>query len=870
MCIILKIAFGNIIRGSSTCGSACCGSRSQIDNVDISVATGCEYNDTNMASLYIQSGEEVETKMDSSEEKSEVVTINMPVSSAVNYAAIYDDVATDIYTQDFSLGEFLSRPTKLHHTTFTPGSPFVTVDYQIWEDFFSNTRIAKKLDNFAYIQCTLKLKIVVNSTPFVYGLIGYTYTPQTGLTFINSDSNNKICLSQRPTTWIDLSTSQGGEMVLPFFHYKNWLEIGSLSEVHDFGELKIWQLVQPTVANAGITSTPSVTVYGWIENVKLYGNTINLAVQSGEDNYPNGPVSSVASTIGNAADYFANIPIIGRFAKATSIGAKAVGAIATMFGFTNNPIITDATPIKSQPFHGLASAHISNVVDKLTLDPKNELSISPTTVGLPARDELAIADLTSRESIIASASWATASASGTLLFACNVCPTLCEATNGVANQWKLIDTPLGMTSRLFSNWRGDIKFRFKVVKTPYHKGSLVINYDPAGNIITTSDNNNVVQTVIVDISETDEFEIVVPYMAPQSFLRNNAVTQNDWAVNGGSIATYNDDYHNGRLTVRVLNNLTAPLDTASVSVVAWVSGCDNFELGNPSDLRLGTTNQYRPSPFQIQSGEEPKTSIKQFVMGVSTPTSPHIYDVNFGERIASVRELMRRAMYINMERANTNVSGTSLNKYVFTHTKYPPSYGFDSNGIHGAQQINGEEVDVNFNFTHPNVYSWMQTCFVGMRGSMIWHYCGLHDEQIPTMKVCRITETTVSTRANLRALTSDILATSYSGSAKVSIENGAGLSGQSLVHQATQAGLSVLYPQYTKFRFVSASPTYSTYGIAKDDTINEKFELTVVNPNNGRFSGYDRYCSIGPDFNFFFFVNVPPRYNYVIPAPSTF
>lgn len=842
--------------------------------MDTSVVTGCEYNDTNMNSLTIQSGEEeAESKMESNEEQSEVVTINMPVSSAVNYAAIYDDVATDIYTEDFKLGEFLSRPTKLIHTTFTPGAPFATADYQIWKMFFSNTRIAKKLDNFAYIQCTLKLKIVVNSTPFVYGMIGYTYTPQTGLTFINSDGNNKICLSQRPTTWVDLSTSQGSEMVLPFFHYKNWLEIGSLQECHDFGELKIWQLVQASVANAGITSTPSVTVYGWIENVKLYGNTINLAVQSGEekdDSYPNGPVSSVASTIGNAADYFANIPIIGRFAKATSIGAKAVGAIATMFGFTNHPIITDASPIKSQPFHGLASAHISNVVDKLTLDPKNELSISPTTVGLPARDELAIADLTSRESIIATASWATTSASSTLLFASNVCPTMCEASNAVTNQWKLVDTPLGMTSRMFSNWRGDIKYRFKIIKTPYHKGSLVINYDPAGNIITTSDNNNVVQTVIVDISETDEFEIVVPYMAPQSFLRNNPVTQNDWAVNGGAISTYDADYHNGRLTVRVLNNLTAPLDTASASLVVWVSCCDNFELGNPSDLRLVTTNQYRPSPFQIQSGEETVTKTKRFVMGVSTLTTPHIYDVNFGERVASVRELMRRAMYINMERANTNTSGTSLNKYVFTHTKYPPAYGFDSNGIHGAQQINGAGVDVNFNFTHPNVYNWLQTCFVGQRGSMIWHYCGLHDEQIPTMKVCRVTETTVTTRAGLRVLTANVLGTSYSASAKSSIENGAGLSGQSLIHQATQAGLSVLYPQYSKFRFVSADPEYNTYGDAKDDTINEKFELTVINANNGRFSGYDRYCSIGPDFNFFFFVNVPPRYNYVIPSAAAF
>ena len=826
---------------------------------------------------FLIQAEEQEMKQETGDSlTAEVLTFDSAKSTSLSYAAIYDEVASSIYTEDYSLGEFLSRPTKIAHYTLTPGAPFAGSTIYPWQLYMTNSRIAKKLDNYSYIQAKLHVKIIVNSTPFIYGSLAASYQPMFNFTPFNETTT--IEKTQRPTIWLDLSSSLGGEMTLPFFYFKNWLPLKESDDIRDMGKFDIYQLTTAAVANAGITATPSFTVYAWMEDVRLYGNTIDLAVQASES----GPVSSVASTVAKASSYFSEIPIIGRFAKSINIGASAVGAIASMFGFTNHPVISDVVPFKNLPFHALSSAHISNVIDKLTLDPHNELTISPETVGLPQGDELAISYLTSIPALLAQPSWLTSAASTSLLFAANVTPTLCQTNGGTANQTICWDTPVGNVSRLFSNWRGDMIFHFRLVKTPYHKGRLVVNYDPTGDIVTTSDNNNVVQTLIVDISESSEFIIRVPYMAPQNFLKVRDTLVTDYAINGLSLTPYDPDFHNGRLTVRVLNNLTAPLDTATITLQCFVYAAENFELANPTPIEVGgpvNREQIQASETTVELSRNSIRTMELFpdvirhTMGKSHPTPEHIYDISMGERIASTRELLRRAEFFNTERVFDGTVSNNHNLYTLIHTKWPQAPGYSSNGIHGAQQINGAGTDSNYNYVQTTNFSLISSCFVGQRGSMIWHYNGHNVDVASTMNVRRqytnvFNGTPVTTRANLRQINLNILASSFSNTSRTSVSRRKQTSaGTALINQRTQSGLSVLYPHYNKFRFVTTNPNNATYGSPIDDSIDEKFALEIVIPNKvGAFSGYDRYFSIGPDYNAFFFVNVPPKYIY---GPAT-
>ena len=183
---------------------------------------------------FLIQAEEQEMKQETGDSlTAEVLTFDSAKSTSLSYAAIYDEVASSIYTEDYSLGEFLSRPTKIAHYTLTPGAPFAGSTIYPWQLYMTNSRIAKKLDNYSYIQAKLHVKIIVNSTPFIYGSLAASYQPMFNFTPFNETTT--IEKTQRPTIWLDLSSSLGGEMTLPFFYFKNWLPLKESDDIRDMG-----------------------------------------------------------------------------------------------------------------------------------------------------------------------------------------------------------------------------------------------------------------------------------------------------------------------------------------------------------------------------------------------------------------------------------------------------------------------------------------------------------------------------------------------------------------------------------------------------------------------------------------------------------
>jgi len=91
-----------------------------------------------------------------------------------------------------------------------------------WNLFFSDARVKKKIDNYSFLRCKLKIKVVVNASPFYYGAMRFCYIPARGykneqILFDGSNLNHLIPYSQTPGFWIYPSSSTGGEMELPFF-----------------------------------------------------------------------------------------------------------------------------------------------------------------------------------------------------------------------------------------------------------------------------------------------------------------------------------------------------------------------------------------------------------------------------------------------------------------------------------------------------------------------------------------------------------------------------------------------------------------------------------------------------------------------------
>jgi hypothetical protein len=300
-----------------------------------------------------------------------------------------------------------------------------------WFLFLNNANIRKKIDNYAFIRGKMHVKVMVNGTPFQAGLVRVCYTPLLGFTGpkirdppSGSEEPTLVPLSQQPGFYITPAANAGGQMELPFFYNKNWLELTNAGIVTGFGTLNFEVYAPLIVAVSGGTTAVTVQVFAWMTEVELMCSTSALALQGDEYDEPQGVVSKPASAVASIASMLTTIPYIGPFARATAIGATAVGNIAKIFGYTNVPVIADVHGMMPMNAPMLASSNIGTAVQKFSLDPKQELSIDPTLHGLKAQDELSLPYIKSKESFLGATSWNTATAVDTLLWVNRVTPSL--------------------------------------------------------------------------------------------------------------------------------------------------------------------------------------------------------------------------------------------------------------------------------------------------------------------------------------------------------------------------------------------------------------------------------------------------------------
>jgi hypothetical protein len=382
--------------------------------------------------------------------------------------------------------------------------------------------------------------------------------------------------------------------------------------------------VEPLIsANGSVGQFVDIQVYVWFEKVQMSGLTHKAPLQMGvmsqvadkapqmwkaataksADEYAKKPISSIASTVAAVTRPLSSIPGIGVFAKATSIGASAVGSIASLFGWTNPPNIANVEPVRQAPYHAFSSAAISVPGDTMTLDPKSELCVDPRTVGLGDVDELTISNVSQRECYIGTCSWATTDAPQVTLAATPVHPLHYIRAPNAVNGDEISISPVGLLSRTFGYWRGDLIFRFKVIATEYHRGRLRLSWDPVSSLFGSSANNNTSLNRIVDISLEKDIEVRIPYNQARHWLATPNMlalgAKSYLRVKGDVFADFVDpETTNGILTLLVLNALSAPEPTAGVDILIFVRGAPNLEFCVPK-LPFDRTYSY----FKPQSGE---------------------------------------------------------------------------------------------------------------------------------------------------------------------------------------------------------------------------------------------------------------------------
>lgn len=614
--------------------------------------------------------------------------------------------------------------------------------------------------------------MLISGNSFYYGRALVSYNP-----FLLRDDVTRnraffeqdlVGASQKPHFMLDPTTSQGGEMMLPFLWPENYLDITQPGWANDMGLVTIHDFDRLRHANGG-TDPITVTVFVWAEDVVLSVPT-TVQAQSGSahrkldkfgfptyveqaggkkkksstmktDNtktndefMKDGLISKPASAIASAANALSMIPVIAPYAKATSMVATRIGQIAKLFGYSRPQVLEDTRPYVPRYMGNLCNTDTPETLVKLSLDSKNELTIDTRVMGLGGEDELAISAIAQRPSFWRQFDWSESATTDTLLASMLVTPGLFRTLSADPVR-EFHPTALAFASNPFQAWQGSIKFRFNVICSEYHRGRLRIVYNPRTNNAGPVPFNQVYST-IVDISEDRDFEYEVKWADVKAW---NALRT---AITAPQVATFSTttnvtaggNFDNGSLSVYVVNELATPSTTdAAVKVQIWVSGGQDLAFAIPcvSDLQQVSYFQEQSSAeLYIPQSEEAPEALASSADDSNAPHCSNMIDtfgssadmiqdddqylVYQGERIVSFRDLLRRYHYHTSYWPALIGDGARL--VSLDITDFPYYRGWDPQG--GEEGVPEVGVAAPYNFCNTTLLNYLTPAFVMRRGGL--------------------------------------------------------------------------------------------------------------------------------------------------------
>lgn len=759
---------------------------------------------------------------------------------------------------------------------------------------------------------------MVNATQFHYGRAIMSYNPWPNYNAVTTPiigtQSSIISYSQRPKIFIDPATSQGGSLLLPFFHVDNWIDIPSEDAFSELGRVQLTSFSPLRHAAAG-TDDVSLSVFVRAIEVELCVPTainhvfpgVDFRAQSGKkkktrkryntshqnvdnrDEYSGeGAISGPASAIANVAGALEKVPFLAPFAFATRIGASAVSGIAKIFGFSRPPILDTPIYVKQAFFSSLATCDTPETVAKLTVDSKQELTVDPRTTGLSGEDELSLSYITGKETFLTDFGWAPTSSQGALLFSAQVAPMLEDQHNS----GYYLPTALSFATWPFRNWSGTLIFRFQIVASAFHRGRLQFFYEPSGGSQDTFKAYNTTYNTIIDIGVEDDFELEVAWAADSPYKMTG------WSKPGIHFKSNSNDvasdplFDNGVICCRVLNNLVAPSADADVRINVFVRAGDDFQLCNPTADNIKNFSYYNPTAVPAALGKEVQMKAQ---MGDAAPASqavaPAVMDVTenhpekapvvklvgeadiglsqqknqifFGESIATFRTLLRRYSHSKSHGVDRSVvSWTGVEKW----TLHSPSKPYQPGSMPGGPDKTFLGSDYNYGtFT---LLNYLMPAYGGWRGSMRskFNFTGYNPSSVI---VNRGYNTDGVTPAGF--IVSELVDTTTSNSAVA--YNGrrqSTFTGATLMPGENMSSMEVEYPFMTGKRFAFAR-TLSVSAL-RDHSAYVDNELIIYKPTDAEgpnLESVEEYVSVGEDFNLFFFLNAPPVYTVTDPLPQT-
>lgn len=526
---------------------------------------------------------------------------------------------------------FLSKPILLSSGVFstTDTYSFLNSTSMPYAAFASSQGIIwkQKLAGFFGIRMDMRFRIVTNANRFQQGryCIGWVplASPQPTMSnFKNILINNMhmATLMQRttvPHVELDLATGTSAELLVPFVSVQNFYPLNTListADLSSLGYLNVYPYY-PLTAAAGST-TAGYSLYVSFENIRLFGAA---SAQSGisdreVSNRNNGPISGVANSVAKGFKEFSHIPLISSYANSISWIADRIAKTASIFGF-------------SKPAQGDSSTkfQLVNCTNHTTVDGDSDVRslaflskpgvVHVDGIGGTSYDEMDFSYIIRRYAWFRTEAINLTTPVG-LIAQIPVHPNV--GVQLVASNFHYI--PLAFVSRFFNYWRGSIKYRVKVVKTEFHSGRISVSFFPTDESAYTS-NSAYVNRMIIDLRETSEFEIIVPY-----------ISRLPWTPRSTEI---------GKLSIELVDILVAPA-TVSSNIYLLIEQCGG------DDMEFAVPAAFDPNISVIvpQSGISPVNDqkiVSTTIGNSSINSNPNVMTgICIGDKISNFRTYLKR------------------------------------------------------------------------------------------------------------------------------------------------------------------------------------------------------------------------------------
>lgn len=553
--------------------------------------------------------------------------------------------------KDTSIQDTLIRPVLISSYSWGTASTATTINpLKLWQ---AATLIHAKLSNYYGLKGKLCLKFVHNGSPYTYGsLIAYVAL-MPGVTRYASNSNlqpNPTYIIRTTTQMLQLqhvlinpSCTQTYEMKVPFCLNTAAYQMAGdiLSNYDNYINLTL-QPFNPLLNVNGVASPlVNVQIYAWMEDSEVLIPTLD-SLQSGNEKIPDNIYRRASTAFSGLTSTLSTIPILAPYVSVAQAVNSIGDSIATLFGFSKPTMLPTMLPILNN-YVGSMSLTIGNDPSvKLTADPNQGVAVSASSIGVGTDSDMLFSNIVSRWGYIGTITWPTTATTSTVLLSQNVSPATLVHTqpvlSGVSDVYST--TPCSAIANCFRHWSGTVKFRFEIISTIYHRGTIRVLHFPDGYTSSSSDRGQFVKNINVDTAGSQVFDVEVPYSSLRPCLETTTFTTDQTSLNffGFNNGSYFADYFNGTVTLEVTTPLSSNGTTDPIYINVYHAGGEDLNFLVP--YFTGVTSL----PMGISSDIQSSVATYSLDNG-SLFDQKHIPSILTGEKIGSVGQLIKRFSY---------------------------------------------------------------------------------------------------------------------------------------------------------------------------------------------------------------------------------